>query len=113
MPEMENIGSKIRELRKIKGYTQAEFAKKIGYSKSHLSKIENEKVSPSFDMVNNIAIKLGVSLNGIADNKPEDYELEVVKSFIEFVRITTANKYFNKKDNVIIVLSHHSPRCWK
>lgn len=48
-------GKKLRELRKLEGWTQKEVADKIGVSKQTYSHYENEKRKPSLEMIRELA----------------------------------------------------------
>ncbi len=52
---MDNLGIKIRELRKKSGDSQKELGHKIGYSYGGLAKIERGERKPSIDLLNKIA----------------------------------------------------------
>lgn len=52
------LGEKIKLLRTEMGLTQPELASKAGVEQSYLSKLENDKGSPSFDVINRIALAL-------------------------------------------------------
>lgn len=54
------MGSKIKELRKIKGLTLADLAQLTGFTRSFLSQVENDKTSPSIASLIKIANALGV-----------------------------------------------------
>ena len=105
MPKLETIGAILREVRQEKGYKLEAVAKEIGCSKGTLSKIETGQKQPTITQLNSLAMVLGVNLSYILRDtlEPEDYELSLVKSFINrFVRITTVKDYFDKNINVIL-----------
>lgn len=54
MMKNQNIGRKIRILRKKKGLKQNELAEKVGISRPYLSNIERNKQNPSYYMVKKI-----------------------------------------------------------
>lgn len=56
------VGGSIRSTRKLKGLKLREMADKIGCSESLLSKIENERISPSLTVLGKIASCLQVSV---------------------------------------------------
>lgn len=60
--------NKLRSLRRKKGYTQTEFAKKIGISRTHLSNIEHGKAEPSGNIILKIGNALGVKVEKIFFN---------------------------------------------
>ncbi|MFH1968861.1 MAG: helix-turn-helix transcriptional regulator [Verrucomicrobiota bacterium] len=57
-----SFGEKVRALRKQKGLTLADLAKKTKRSVSLLSQIENGNVSPSFSSMQTIADALEINL---------------------------------------------------
>ncbi|BBN97380.1 helix-turn-helix domain-containing protein [Sporolactobacillus terrae] len=60
--ETEQWGRRVRAFRKLKGYTQATFAKELGVSLTLLGEIERESRNPDADLLVKICDKLGVSL---------------------------------------------------
>lgn len=69
--EAEKWGRRIRAFRKLKGYTQAGFAKDLGVSVSVLGEVERGNRIPSKQLVEDIALKLNVSVEELT---PEDIE---------------------------------------
>ncbi|MGN8648254.1 helix-turn-helix domain-containing protein [Gracilibacillus sp. HCP3S3_G5_1] len=55
-------GKRIKAFRKLKGYTQIEFADELGISVSQLGEIERGKRNPTMDNLEEIATKLGITL---------------------------------------------------
>jgi len=56
------IGERVRHARRVKGYQLRDLAEKVGCSESLLSKIENDKVLPSLQMLHKIATELDTSI---------------------------------------------------
>ncbi len=56
------LGDKVKEIRLQHKWTLEEAGKRTGLAKSTLSKIENEQVSPSFDVVQRLAAGLGIDV---------------------------------------------------
>lgn len=56
------LGEKIRQIRLQHKWTLDEVGKRTGLAKSTLSKIENEQVSPGFDVVQKLAAGLGIEV---------------------------------------------------
>ena len=56
-----SIGRTIRNIRKSKDWSLSRLAETAQVSKSNLSKIENDAISPTFDMIERIAKGLGIS----------------------------------------------------
>lgn len=66
-------GKKLKELRKIEGWTQEEVAKRLGVSKQTYSHYENEQRRPSLDMVRQLATVYQVNIDDIfAEDKVND-----------------------------------------
>ena len=61
--EAEKWGRRIRAFRKLKGFTQEGFAKKIGISVSVLGEIERGNRMPTTDLIEQIATVLNISKN--------------------------------------------------
>lgn len=62
-------GSKLRNLRKQKGYTIEEFSSLVGFTASYISQIERNKVEPSLNALNKICEALNVSLYYFVENE--------------------------------------------
>lgn len=60
---MDNVGSKIKALRKQKNYTLKDMNSKTGISVSFLSDIENGRSNPSLDRLTDIANALDTSVS--------------------------------------------------
>ena len=61
--DLVETGKRIKEIRYAKGLTQIAFAEKINVSRSYINKIENGIKSPSVDLLIEIAVFGGVSLD--------------------------------------------------
>lgn len=57
-----DIGSKLKQLRMKKGFTQEELAEKCDLTKGFISQIERDIASPSIATLNDILLALGSSL---------------------------------------------------
>lgn len=74
--DLPNLGYQLRTFRKARGYTLDDVNKMTGVAKSTISKIENNQVSPSFEIVHVIAKSLSIDLPQLFDlplqtgNKP-------------------------------------------
>ncbi len=68
-----NIGNKIKTLRKSLGLTQEQLAEKVGIDDKHLSKIENNKHQPSYATLCKIAEVLDFPL---VDNDIKNEDME-------------------------------------
>lgn len=63
-----NFGKKLRKIREEKGLTRQQLAEKTGLSLSTLYMYETKNMSPTIDIVLNIAKALNVSLNDLVEN---------------------------------------------
>lgn len=57
-----NLGERVRELRKARGWTLEQAAQQVGLARSTLSKIENGQMSPTFEAVRKLATGMGISI---------------------------------------------------
>ena len=55
-----NIGPSIKKLRKLKGLTQVQLAKKIKSTASYISSLENGRYPPTLNMLKKISNKLEI-----------------------------------------------------
>ena len=56
------LGERVRQIRKQKNWTLEDVSKETGLARSTLSKIENNQMSPTFDVVQKLASGLGISM---------------------------------------------------
>ena len=83
------IGGKVRKIRKEKGMTQEQFAKRFHMTQQTLSKYENGKITISYDTLENIAEGTKISIGyflGIDSMVLSDDEVRL----IEFYRSSDA-----------------------
>lgn len=57
-----NLGTRVRELRKAKGWTLEQAAAQAGLARSTLSKIENGQMSPTYEALKKLAEGLAISV---------------------------------------------------
>jgi transcriptional regulator with XRE-family HTH domain len=57
-----NLGPRVRELRKAKGWTLEQAAQQAGLARSTLSKIENSQMSPTYDALKKLADGLSITV---------------------------------------------------
>lgn len=80
-PGANQIGARLKELRRTQALTLAEVSQKTGVSISNLSKIENNQISPSFDIMKRICDGFGLSI--------EDFMRPGAKSVVSGRKTTT------------------------
>ncbi|MGP2491992.1 helix-turn-helix domain-containing protein [Mesorhizobium sp. PUT5] len=66
-----SIGEALRERRGYHGWTLADVAAKTGISKSTLSKIENDLISPSYQSILQLCAGLGIEISDLVSNSTE------------------------------------------
>jgi len=66
------LGTRLRHARKVKRLRLAELAERVGCSESFLSKLENEKGSPSLKLLKKLAEELGTSIGALIDESPSE-----------------------------------------
>jgi transcriptional regulator with XRE-family HTH domain len=59
---MEHVGSKLRELRKMKGLSLKKLAERTGCAASYLSMVENGKIDPGISRLKKIAAGLEITI---------------------------------------------------
>ena len=59
MYQKQLVGKRIKELRKLKGFTQESLSEKAGIDSKHLSRIESRVNFPSLDLLTKISDILG------------------------------------------------------
>lgn len=69
---METLGEKIKQVRKYNKLTQNEFAKSLGISQAHISKIEKNIEVPSKQLLTFIAYRYDVNIDWL-ENKSDEY----------------------------------------
>jgi len=71
----ETLGQRLARLRKERGYTQVEFAGKIGIIRELISDYERERIKPNYDLIIRFAMALEVTtdeLLGTASAKQKE-----------------------------------------
>jgi transcriptional regulator with XRE-family HTH domain len=56
------FAARLRELRRSRGMTQAELARRAEVSVTHLSELENAEIAPGIDLVDRLARALGAAV---------------------------------------------------
>ncbi|MCQ6276743.1 helix-turn-helix transcriptional regulator [Bacillus sp. V3B] len=69
--EAEKWGRRIRAFRKLKGFTQENFAKELGISVSVLGEIERGNRMPTDELIEQIAVVLHISKSELAPLKED------------------------------------------
>jgi transcriptional regulator with XRE-family HTH domain len=56
------LGARVREIRRERNWTLEEVSRRTGLGRSTLSKIENEQMSPTFEVLRKLAAGLGIEI---------------------------------------------------
>ena len=119
---LRRIGERVRELRKTKGFSLQEVAKRSGVTTSLLSKVENFKTKPSLVALLSIADALDVSMADLVENVnnearpdfllmrreglPQQRAGKVTTEFVLSLKLAR----WRQADVSIVTLRGHSPR---
>lgn len=87
------IGTTLKKLRYIYGYTAVDLSKELGISKSHLSEIENGK-EPSLEVLKRYSEIMGIKLSSLillseqydnaeANNKSDEFTKKLMNRLID------------------------------
>lgn len=77
----------IRKIRKAKGLSQVELAELVGMSQTAISLIEKGQTTPNDELLNNIAIALGVEhWRLLPEDSLENNRVREAMEYIEFIR---------------------------
>jgi len=72
---MENIGDRIKELRKNLGLSLRDLAERIGTTASYMSQVENNKTSPSLTVLKQICDALNTKVSYVLGESTEEVPL--------------------------------------
>lgn len=95
-PEPLNLGNRVRELRKAKGWTLDQAATQAGLARSTLSKIENGQMSPTYDAVRKLAEGLKITVPQLFTPAPKAQvsgRMAVTKSGTGQAHVTTTYEH--------------------
>jgi len=106
------LGEKIKLLRTEKDMTQPELASKAGIEQSYLSKLENDKGIPSFDIIKRISMALETTGMDLIDSLSQAYvesnlshipEVAAEYALIKLKRESTMKKRFIVAAVVVVI----------
>lgn len=110
---IENIGARLRSIRKKKGMTLTELAQQTGLSAGFLSNLERDLCSPTLENIQRICAVLGVSLIKLLDNKAwaghviRADKREIIFEENDQIRYESVNFGSGKLDGLIIKIGPH------
>lgn len=94
-----DIGEKIRQLRKSKGLTQAQLAEKIGIDNKHLSRIEKGRHMPTYNIIKKLSEVLEFNIfeldkKELTDIKQPDKTYIKALNILNSAQNDTEKKYY-------------------
>ncbi|MDG5817154.1 helix-turn-helix transcriptional regulator [Chitinispirillales bacterium ANBcel5] len=95
-----SFGTRIRELRKERGLSQGELARKLGTSQKVISDYERERTSPPKDKLPNIARFFGLSIDTLLDIEDEPANGKNGKTLHGNKRTLKAMELFDQLDPI-------------
>ena len=87
-----NLGSKITELRKQKGWSQSELARQIDVSREIVGRYERNDAVPSIEVAKRMAGAFEVSLDFLVGNTEQEVDKDTLKRLQEINRLSEENK---------------------
>ena len=76
---VERFAERLRELRSSRGMTQAQLAREANVSVAYVGRLESSGAAPGIDLVDRIALALGVTLAELLPTGPQPDTLAVLK----------------------------------
>jgi transcriptional regulator with XRE-family HTH domain len=77
------FAARLRELRRSRGMTQAELARRAEVSVTHLSELENAEIAPGIDLVDRLARALGAAVVDLLPSEGPAEPLPVLREQAE------------------------------
>jgi transcriptional regulator with XRE-family HTH domain len=74
------LGARLRHLRRVKGLTLEELARAVDVDKAHISRIENDRKTPSIAMLAQLAKALHVSMGHLLGETLDKEEIKVTRA---------------------------------
>ena len=100
----ENIGKRLSEFRKRKGYSQEELASKLNVSRQSIINWENGDATPSLYYLKDLANLYGVSIDDLINvNKPIDDCYKKDKERTEHIHINKKGVFINVDDDHVTI----------
>ncbi|MBQ7132334.1 MAG: helix-turn-helix transcriptional regulator [Oscillospiraceae bacterium] len=83
--EKNTLGSRVRQLRRSKGFTQIQLADNLYISESYIALIEADKRNPSIDIVSKLADFFCVTTDYLINGKKSDTERLLLKEWEKII----------------------------
>lgn len=83
---MSTLGERFREIRKVRGLNQKEFAGELGVSQNHISSIENDKEKPSAALQKLVCYKFSIDEEWLREGKGgclSEYNIPIIDGTVD------------------------------
>lgn len=94
-----NVAERIKYIREYFGYTQAEFAKKIGITTTHANRLEKQSREPSIALLKVICKEFGVNEEWLIEGKGEMFTPkpdDIIEAFLNKINASDIERAFVK-----------------
>lgn len=107
----DNLGYKIKQMRKSKGWTQEQLAEKIGIDNKHLSRIEKGYHMPNYQIIKKLAQIFNFDIRNFEDISLEDFTLPDKITLKSMQILNSAANDIEKK--YYLEALQHTQKCLK
>jgi transcriptional regulator with XRE-family HTH domain len=76
----ENLGRRVKKLRRDRGWSLEQFAAVSGVSRSMLSEIERERANPTLSVTYRIALAFGMSLRDLIESADSSSAIQIIRA---------------------------------
>lgn len=104
---MTTIGNKLKQLRKAKGWSQSDFAQKLGITSQAVSKWESDTSMPDILLLPDIAALFGIAIDDLFEYSKEK-EYEKINHMIEYNRFLTNGEFLNAESFLLSELENNA-----
>ena len=106
-----DIGSRLKELRILKGLTQEELADRAELSKGFISQVERNLTSPSIATLMDILQCLGTSASEFFSETAEDYFKKLDGELLNEIQWIIPNAQKNRMEPILLTLKAGGSTC--
>ena len=99
---MNDLGSRIQELRRLNKFSQTELAEKIGVSKSQMIRYESKGGQPPADILNKLADIFGTSVDYLINGDSDQKALNSLKNATLLQRFKEVEQLPEHEQNVLL-----------
>ncbi len=89
--EIAQLGKRIKQLRKLRGLSQAELAEKVGLDSKHISRLEMSRNLPTLETLGRIADALAVDVRDFFERTDDATQKELLSDIKKLLKGATAD----------------------